>query len=140
MKTSVCWGKLNPKLRWKSCSVKGLPYAGNFPTPDFPLFGFWTRFFYSSTEKALSGKIPKKMFQYFCHAPNPLPFGNFAQIENYFNGIQQYKTFKSDPNLLARPAPSPTFGLCPNIELQKHLGKGWLPPPFRAMPVFKQFF
>ena len=61
-----------------------------------------------------------------------------------FNGIQQYKTFKSDPNLLARPSPPPLLAFCPNIEVHEKLlqfffGKGWtLPSFFRAMPVFRQ--
>ena len=33
------------------------------------------------------------MLQYFLHTKNPSPpFGHFVQIENYFNGIQQYKS------------------------------------------------
>ena len=38
---------------------------------------------------------------------------DFAHIEVYFMGIQQYKPFKSDPNLLARPSPPPPFGILP---------------------------
>ena len=35
----------------------------------------------------------------------PPPSRHFAQIENSFKGIQQYKTLKSAPNNLARPLP-----------------------------------
>ena len=60
--------------------------------------------------------------------------------------IQQNKTFKCDPNLLARPSPPfPPLEFCQNVELhkkvlQKHLAKGWTPPRFRAMPVFRLLF
>ena len=73
---------------------------------------------FSTFKRSQGVKSPKKsapIFVALLKDPTPPPFGHFAQIEKYLYGIQQYKTFKSDKNLLARPSPPP-FGIFPKYR------------------------